>query len=568
EILNRENTEKLSALKYIFLAGEALLPELVNKFRRLNTNVLLENIYGPTEAAVYASKYSLSQWQDRVHIPIGTPIQNIRLSILDRYDRLQPIGITGELCIAGSGVGRGYLNRPELTAEKFDQDLWDYQDYHDEDQKLLRGRPDASRGGFLEKSPPGRRRQKIYRTGDLSRWLPDGNVEFLGRRDHQVKIRGFRIELGEIENRLSNYQEIKDVVVVDKADEKGDKYLCAYFVLNPARAFNKTASVVAALREYLSKELPAYMIPSHFVQLEELPLTTSGKVNRKALPEPEPEAKEEEYAVPVDEMEETLVELFRGVLGVDKVGRNSDFFSLGGHSLKATILVSRIGKAFNVDFPLNKLFKVSTVKGIAKYINKCRKCLYKDITIVEKKEYYPLSSAQKRLFFLDRFEDIGTSYNMPSVIRLEERPDPERYEKVFRALIVRHETLRASFEYINDIPMQRIHDQVDLKIEYFDAVDSGKEPWINYLIRPFDLSKAPLLRVGFVQLRGNDFILFFDMHHIISDGTSMGNLVRDFEGFYNGEKLPLLKLQYKDFAVWQNNLLAGGVIKDQEDYWL
>jgi amino acid adenylation domain-containing protein/FkbM family methyltransferase len=486
----------------------------------------------------------LSRRQNRDHIPIGVPIQNTALYILDRYDRLQPIGISGELCIAGAGLARGYLNQPELTAEKF-----------------------TSPPHHLVPSSP------LYKTGDLARWLPDGNVEFLGRMDHQVKIRGYRIELGEIENRLANYHEIKDVVVVDREDNRGDRYLCAYIVSSPGSADGKTSAITAALREYLSRELPAYMIPSYFVQMEELPLNTSGKVNRNALPEPGPAAPGEEYEPPGDDVEETLVELFRDVLVVDKIGRNADFFRLGGHSLKATILVSRICKAFNVDFLLNTLFKAPTVKGIAAYLKKSRKHLYTDIAIVEKKEYYPLSSAQKRLFFLAQFEHIGTTYNMPFVLKIAGKIDKGRFERAFNQLIRRHETLRTSFEFIGNQPVQRVHDtdtdkdKNDFKILEVEIANGEIDPIIDDFVRPFDLAKAPLLRVVLGRLSENDHVLLFDMHHIISDGTSTGRLIDEFTRLYNGETLQPLNVQYRDFSAWQNNLLRTGKIKKQEEYW-
>ncbi|UCH92952.1 MAG: amino acid adenylation domain-containing protein, partial [Candidatus Aminicenantes bacterium] len=259
--LNPGNIAKLSHLQFIFLAGEVLLPQSVNKFKALNSNVILENLYGPTEAAVYASKYSLSDWAGTGTIPIGSPLQNMKLYILDKNDNLQPMGVPGELCIAGTGVARGYLNQPELTAEKFDQDeqqnvpgsrfYWSYMSYS----------------------------SYIYKTGDFARWLPDGNIEFRGRIDQQVKIRGFRIELGEIENHLLNHNHIKEAVVTAQANPAGDMALHAYIV--PAKEFD-----TAGLREYLSGKLPEYMIPAYFIQLDRIPLTTSGKINRKALPEP------------------------------------------------------------------------------------------------------------------------------------------------------------------------------------------------------------------------------------------------------------------------------------------
>ncbi|MGD2090935.1 MAG: amino acid adenylation domain-containing protein, partial [Candidatus Aminicenantes bacterium] len=263
EILDPQEIVKLAGLKYIFLAGEALLPGPVNRFRRLNTAIAIENIYGPTEAAVYAGWYSLADWKGEASIPIGKPLPNVTLYIVDKWGYLQPIGVPGELRIGGKGLARGYLNRPELTADKFDHDLWDYQDYQD---------------GY-HRSSRSYKSYVLYKTGDLARWLPDGNIEFLGRMDHQVKIRGFRIELGEIEHRLFKHDEIKEAVVVPIADARGDRYLCAYIA--GSKEFD-----TSELREFLSAQLPDYMVPSHFVQLEAIPLTSNGKINRKILPSP------------------------------------------------------------------------------------------------------------------------------------------------------------------------------------------------------------------------------------------------------------------------------------------
>jgi amino acid adenylation domain-containing protein len=295
-ILNAHNIKQLSSLKYIFLAGEALGPGLVTAFTSLVTHVVLENLYGPTEAAIYASGYSLQQWNGSDNIPIGKPLPNIKLDILDRYGHMQPIGIPGELWIGGVGLARGYLNRPELTAERF---------------CLL-----------LSLSP-------LYKTGDLAKWQSDGNIEFLARLDHQVKIRGNRIEMGEIENRLLKNEKIKEALVVAKDEENGVRYLCAYIVSN--KEFE-----VSELREYLSLELPDYMIPSYFVRLEKIPLTIHGKIDRRSLPEPGFRGSGI-YVGPEDEVEEKLAELWSEVLGMEKglIGINSNFFELGGHSLKA-----------------------------------------------------------------------------------------------------------------------------------------------------------------------------------------------------------------------------------------
>ena len=371
EVLDSRKIRQLSGLKYIFLAGEALSPYLVNKFKGLNPGIVLENIYGPTESTIYASQYPLSEWKGIGNISIGKPMQNIKLYILGKYNQLQPIGVSGELCISGAGLARGYLNRPGLTAEKFDHDLWDLQDYHDEEKKLPGKRIYMSHMSY------------IYKTGDLARWLPDGNIEFLGRIDHQVKIRGFRIELEEIESQLLTYKGIKDAVVLAGGDESGDKYLCAYIVRDgsePEQAFDGQE-----LQEYLFKFLPDYMVPSYFVEIEKVPLGTSGKIDRRALPGPERKARQV-YTAPGDEIEQKLVELWEEVLFLELIGIDDNFFQLGGHSLKATVLAAKIYKTFNIRLPLQEIFKRPTIRSLSQYIAGTVNEYYLSIKAAE--EYY------------------------------------------------------------------------------------------------------------------------------------------------------------------------------------
>ncbi|MGM1050723.1 MAG: non-ribosomal peptide synthetase, partial [Bacillota bacterium] len=319
DVISTDETNKLGKLKYLFAAGEALGLNYVKKFYSIIADVKLENLYGPTEAAVYVSRYAAVSDEPNLSVPIGKPISNTLLYVLNKNGNSQPIGIPGELCISGAGVARGYLNRPELAAEKFVPN------------PFIQG-------------------ERMYRTGDLARWLPDGNIEFMGRIDDQVKIRGFRIELGEIESRVLELESIKEAVVTAREDESGDKYLCAYIV-------SEEEIPTSRLRSLLSENLPDYMIPSYLVRLERLPLTPNGKVDRKALPESEDGASTE-YVAPRNATEEVLTRIWSEVLGREEVGIYDNFFELGGHSLKGTMLVSRIHKKLNVEIPLKELFKV------------------------------------------------------------------------------------------------------------------------------------------------------------------------------------------------------------------
>ncbi|UCH93600.1 MAG: non-ribosomal peptide synthetase, partial [Candidatus Aminicenantes bacterium] len=356
--------------------------------------------------------------------------------------------------------------------------------------------------------------------------------------------------------------------------ETNDKYLCAYLVFHSS---NPTDSMdFTPLRQYLSGILPEYMIPSYFVPLEHIPLTSNGKIDRKALPEPELTTSDI-YIAPRNKTEETLAQQWAEVLGIEKdaIGIDTNFFELGGHSLRATILAARIRKEFNVEFSLSRVFTGPTIRKFAEFISSAQTSIYEDIEPVEKRDYYSQSSAQKRLFFLDQFEDIGTSYNMVRVLDIRGKMDKERYENAFRTLIARHEALRTSFQLVGSEPVQRIHEQVDFEIEMIHIPAKNKIPGekqINHLvkefIRPFDLAKVPLLRVGLMVLSEVESLLLYDMHHIISDGTSMGVLADEFIRLYTGEEPPLLKIQYKDFSIWQNYLFETGQIKQQEEYWL
>ncbi len=535
EGLDERNVNKLNSLKYVFAAGEALSKETVNRFYRLIRTAELENIYGPTETTIYVTRYSLKNFdKETKNIAIGKPLSNIKAYIIDKNSNIQPIGIRGELCFAGIGLGRGYLNRPELTAEKFVEN------------PFVLG-------------------ERMYKTGDLARWLPDGNIEYLGRIDHQVKIRGYRIELGEIENKLLSHEDVKETAVIAIDDNSGNKYICAYVV-------SEGELTVSALRAYLSKDLPDYMIPSYFIQLEKLPLTKNGKVDRKALPKLETGGNiitGTEYEAPRNSTEEKLVAIWRDVLEVEKISINDNFFELGGHSLKATSLMAKIHKVLNAEVPLKEIFINPTIKGISEYIKYSEESIYSTIEPVEEKEYYEMSSAQKRLYTLQQLELNSISYNMPRVLKLEGELDVERLKEAFNKLMHRHEALRTSFEVVEDGLVQKVHKRVEFEIEEYKVKKDNKiEDIVKSFIRTFDLSKAPLLRVGLVKVRTNKYILMYDMHHIISDGVSMGILVEEFSRIYAGEELKPLRIQYKDFSKWQNELIRSDSIKTQEEYWL
>jgi tyrocidine synthetase III len=551
DAIDEENKEKLSRLKYIFVAGEKLHPEQVNRFLEKKTGIRLENLYGPTEATVYASGYSLSNWDGWSDIPIGRPLGNMRLSIIDSRGKPQPIGIPGELSITGAGLARGYLNRPQLTAERFT---------------------------VVESTEPGARRTALYRTGDLARWLPDGNIQFLGRLDHQVKIRGYRIELGEIENRILKNPKIRETRVItgggNPSEGRADDMLWAYIVTGDGDYID-----TAKIRQELEQQLPGYMVPAHIIRLDEMPLGPGGKVDTAALPPPVMPEAAAAYAAPRDEREKTLAEMWRQILGVNStesrpsaVGIDDNFFQLGGHSLTATTLVYRIYKEFGRNIEIDDIFDNPTIRQLAPKVGTVEsRDLPTGIEPVEDKEYYPLSSPQMRQYVLQQMDRDSTGYNITTAVILEGPLDVERLENVLRVVIDAHESLRTSFVIVENRPVQRIHREVFFKIQRILAGDGTEAETVNRFVRPFDLERAPLVRVGIIEnseIIPNRYTLMVDMHHIISDGQSLELFIRELIARYRGETPEPVKIRYRDVSRWQNHRLKEPGLRKQEDYWL
>ncbi|HDX9649186.1 TPA: amino acid adenylation domain-containing protein, partial [Bacillus cereus] len=519
-------------LRFVTIAGEGFNENLITKHFQKMPHVKLFNEYGPTENSVCSTICELKQEDQKVLI--GKPISNNRVYILDMENNLLPLGVAGELCVSGEGLARGYLNRPELTAEKFVPNP------------------------FI----PG---ERMYRTGDLARLLPNGNIEFLGRIDHQVKIRGFRIELGEVENQLLKQKEIKEAVVIAREDNNGQPYLCAYFTSET----RKKESILQEIRKVLAQELPEYMIPAFFIQLDKLPLTANGKVDRKALPEPDESAVVGvEYEAPRNEVEERLVSIWQEILGVEKIGINQHFFEIGGHSLKATTMVSKIHKELMVEIPLRQIFQTPTIKGIGEFIDSTKESVYASIKKVEEQDYYPLSSAQKRLYILNKIEGSGVSYNIPFAMKIKGDLDVQQLEKAFHKLIERHEALRTSFVMVDGEPVQKIEKDIDFQVMYREMGTNKLDDMINEFVKPFDLEKAPLLRVEIIHVTDDEHVMVLDMHHIISDGVSMGIFTQELAELYNGKELSPLSIQYKDYSVWQRELFTQEEMKKQEEYWM
>ncbi|MCP4216631.1 MAG: AMP-binding protein, partial [bacterium] len=422
----------------------------------------------------------------------------------------------------------GYLNNPEKTADSF---IFLTPHKHTTQEAV-----------------------RFYKSGDLACWLPDGNIKFLGRLDNQVNIRGYRIELGEIENRLHNHPSIKDAVVTVGSDS--DPHLRAYIV------WETPEPVEAAIcRDYLAEVLPAYMIPRFFIPLEKIPLTQNGKIDTAALPEPDLMTGQD-YIPPQNHTEETLAQLWAPILEIDSdlIGREADFFDLGGHSLRAGTLTTRIHKELGVAVPLAEIFKSPTLKAMADYISSTGPKTYTGIPQAEEREYYPLSPSQQRFYMMQQLVPTGTPLNMPLVMDIEGELDIDRVENVFKQLIRRHESLRTSFLWAESQPMQYVHREPDFRLEELnpEAVDA--------FIRPFDLTQAPLLRVGIHREEAGKYLMVLDMHHIITDGTSMEIFVKEFAALYKGETLPPQSIQFKDFSQWRARRLKEPDILAQRSF--
>ncbi len=534
-------------LRSLHLGGEALPAALARGLYEAGVGRVV-NLYGPTEATVYATSSVVEPGAARA--TIGRPAANARAYVLDERLGPAPIGLAGELYLAGRGVARGYPGRPGLTAERF--------------------LPDA----FAEE--PGAR---MYRTGDRVRWLASGELEYLGRMDQQVKVRGFRIEPGEVEAALLAHPALREVVVVAREDRPGDRRLVAYLA-----AAGRPVPPAAELRELLRRRLPEYMVPSAFVALEALPLTASGKTDRRALPAPE--AREaEEHTAPRTPSEEVVAGIFAEVLGVARVGAHDNFFELGGHSLLATRVLARLRPALGVEVPLRALFEAQTVAALAARVDAERAAgegvSPPPLERAERGGPLPLSFAQERLWFLFQMEPEGAGYNMPWPARLRGRVDAGALRRALGALAARHESLRTTFHAAARGAVQTVHPAAPVPLPAVDLAalaPAAREREARRLARedaarPFDLARGPLLRTALLRLGDAGSVLLLTLHHVVSDGWSMGVLLRDLFTLYGAEAggepaaLPPLPVQPADFAVWQRAWLAGDVLRRQLDWW-
>jgi amino acid adenylation domain-containing protein len=557
-IVEMHSSEKLvrqlRALRWLVVTGEALPADLCHRWCQMSP-VSLVNAYGPTECSDDITHLMIEKAPERIAgvMPIGKALANTTLYILDKWLQPVPEGIAAELYIGGTGVGRGYLGDPVRTATAFVP--------HPFSQE------------------PG---ERLYRTGDLARFLSDGTVEFVGRIDYQVKVRGFRIELGEIEAALQQLSMVQESVVLVREDVPGNQRIVAYIVCSTDEKPD-TEDLKRALRE----KLPEYMVPSVFITLPTMPLTPNGKIDRRALPTPEEQ--DEARGAQADSarrpMEELLTMYWCDVLGLNHVGVHDNFFELGGQSLLAMRLISRIRAELQVEITLKHLFEAQTIAGLAEKIDQLMRAAQHVATppLVPRAddEKLQLSFAQQRLWFIDQLEPGNAAYNIPLALQLDGKLNRDALAYSLQEIVRRHETLRTTFVVEDELPVQVIHPSDIFQMNSIDLEEmpfESHEEHIRQLARreaelPFDLTVGPLLRATLIRCNDQKHILLLTMHHIASDGWSMGVLLRDMSTIYrayvNGKQpsLPMLPVQYADVARWERMWMQGDLLQSHLDYW-
>ncbi|CAL2089900.1 Tyrocidine synthase 3 [Tenacibaculum sp. 190524A02b] len=520
-----KNTLLPQGLK-ILSGGEALAVKYIEGCE-------LYNNYGPTENTVVTTSYKVSK-KDELPLPIGRPVANTDIFILDQQtNKLQPKGVIGELCISGAGLSRGYLNRPELTNKSF----------------IVH---------------PFKQGERLYKTGDLARLLPSGDIEFIGRKDAQVKIRGYRIELGEIEYALTSQEKISEAVVTI-IEKKEEKHLVAYVK-------GKGILELEIVKQKLHSYLPSYMIPSYFAQIDEVPLTPNGKINKELLPKVELD-EVREYVAPRNEIESKLVEIWQNLLDVEKIGVTDDFFDLGGHSLKVTQLINEVNKVLSSTVKVKEVFTNPTIAYLSEKIKRDK---IVNIPNFPPRPYYPLSSSQQRLWVLSQFEGGNKAYNIPGVFEMEGNLNVEVLQQSFQYLLKRHESLRTRFVEIEEGVYQEVinEDALAFTIENKKVIkEDVKEIITSFYEEKFDLSQAPLLKSQLLQTGEDSYYLLFAIHHIIGDGWSMEVFTKELMYVYNqllnkeNIDLPTLRIQYKDYTLWLESDESQERLTIQGSYW-
>ncbi|KAA8785052.1 amino acid adenylation domain-containing protein [Paenibacillus amylolyticus] len=524
-LIKQMNRKVLDNLKIVLIGGEQFPLNLLTELKE-KTNARIFNMYGPTETTVWSTVGELT---DSTNIHIGKPISNTQIFILDHKKRPLPVGVIGELYIGGDGIARGYTNK-KLTDDRFVDDP------------------------FFN--------NKMYQTGDLARWMPDGTIELFGRIDHQVKVRGYRIELEEVERVIASYNPSLETAVVKKKGNSKEDVLCAYFRSD----INLTTE---ELMNYCQHYLPYYMIPNYFIRLDHIPLNVNGKIDRKLLSEIELSEREEISSIePQNEIQKNLIDLWKKAMSIDyEININTDFFVIGGHSLSLITLSHYITEAYDVEIPIVDLFRYSTIEQQASLIERSKQNVNYMVEPVRKKEAYPLTAEQSRMFILSNINENDTSYNVPVNLHFTGDLDVDKLVSTIQEIVNRHDSLRTYIDYVDGQFLQKVIENMEITIERIGASEEEVHKIIKNFVRPFDVTKPPLIRACLIEINHESYILVMDMHHIITDGTSISILAEEFYNLYNGEELKELTLQYKDYAVWQQDERNKLAFLKAETYW-
>jgi amino acid adenylation domain-containing protein len=536
-VLQDEIPVALESLQYLLVTGEAVSPHLLSQWFSRYPAIPVVNAYGPTEASDDICHHIMDTAPTGIIVPLGKPVQNLQLYVVDTAMQVNPVGVPGEICVSGIGVSRGYLNRPELTAEKF----------------------------IANPFPSGGR---LYRTGDLGRWLPDGTMEYLGRIDDQVKIRGFRIEPGEIERVLTACKGVREAVVVTPADVNGNKRLIAYVV--PEDVFQK--EVITA---YLQQQLPEYMVPAVLIPLEQLPLTANGKIDRKSLIATAAEnIPDRVYTAPVSQTEKILTTIWEELLGVLPVSIYDNFFELGGNSLLAMRLRSVLGR-HQLEMALKTLFLHPTIASLAAQLdNSSHAALLPAVVAVSRNGMLPLSYSQERLWFIHQLEG-SIAYHLSAAITIKGPLKVEALSNALKAIVDRHEILRTVIRESGGTPYQEIIPTGRWQMQVADDyLHQDMEACVQQLVtRPFDLSADHMIRAELLKIAAGEHLLVLTLHHLAADARSVDILLEELSTLYNAAaggqqaQLPDLPVQYADYAAWQRQYLSATALSDDLTYW-
>jgi amino acid adenylation domain-containing protein len=547
-LLDGELETELPHLRYMLVTGEELKLGLVQRWFAAYPGKCLVNAYGPTEASDDVCHYFLESTSSLPIIPVGRPLPNFDVYILDTDKKLCAIGVEGEICVSGIGVGRGYLEDAAETRKRF------------------------LNNPFSKNTP-----ERMFLTGDAGKMMPDGNIVFLGRLDDQLKINGNRIEPGEIEHFLLQTGRVRQALVTGRKDEDDAKQLIAYVV--PDNEYNRN-SVLALLRD----QFPSYMVPAMMLEIDSFPLNENGKIDKKRLPVSLPvNADKTETLVQLTALEQIVSAVWQKILGVDNIGPDDDFFAMGGHSLSAIRMGSMLSKKLEKQVTLQDIFSYPTIRKLSSAIESSGALSFEEIPLTPEFMHYPLSHAQKRLWITDRLEDtVKTAYNIFGSYFFESGLVVDSFGRAFEQLVDRHESLRTIFVAVNGEPMQKIckRQELNYKLELFDLTAESspdiraREICEREASRPFDLSTGPLIRPILLRIAEDQWIFLLSVHHIICDGWSMEVMLKEVLTFYNNgltgasNNLPLLRIQYKDYAVWQANLMSGDSYSFHKQFWL